>query len=950
MTSQFARVRTNPHTPACARRVITTVFFALWCAFDSAHAARNDSITDNGFSVPYEQAIGKMNDGEYDVAVIHLKNILQQNPEHIPSRILLGRAYLRQSYAIAAEKEFRNALWRGADKDHIFVPLANALFIQRKYEEILHDIKSTTPGLEASFEVLTIRGRANYELGRLDQAAKDFEHAVELADGEVNPLLGRASVANAQGDFEAALSDISRALDLEPKNAEAWYQRAEILRGRAKHENAQSAYSRAITYNENHMRARIGRASLSLFLGDFAAAADDAAYVNERSEANVTSAFILWQALLRLNRNDEAGKAFTTAADRLASLTDDSLKEQPSLLRIAGLIAFTKSEFERANHYFTRLLILRPQDNHIRKLLAGVQLRIGENEAASSTLYALTKIFPNDTELLVLLGEAHMNLGQYVAAADALERASRQNPDDLAIRTQLALSRVGAGEVDAAISDLKEMVSLRSATTSAGILLTTLQLKRDDTDEALASIATLHQVHPNNPIVKNLRGTVLLKRNDRMAATRAFKAALDVEPGFIPALYNLAQMSLDDADFDDAERRYNGILQLDPRSVPALMGLADIAITQRDRPKAVRLLERTIITDPTNRKPFKQLVELHLSFDDVNNATRAAEQLLENHYGSMDAFEMLARTQVAAGRRDDAMLSFRHAKQAAGFSGQDLLRIARSQVQIEDYAGARSTLLKAINSDLLEGAYAALVRLDLLLGSRDAATTRALELSEKMPGSALGHILVAEVSMDQGSYREAISSYRRAIAIDDGADQIIGLANAQHFNNDPQAAIITLRTWLQEHPSNLFVERELALRLIGVHQLDEAQRILERLSRTVKDDVVTLTTLARCYQIKKDGRAQATARTAYALRPEWSVSAETLGWILVTEGDSSAGLKYLREAFSRDKNPLTRFHIASALAELGRSEEAKDELKVLLKRGQALPWIASVEALYAEQP
>ncbi len=82
------------------------------------------------------------------------------------------------------------------------------------------------------------------------------------------------------------------------------------------------------------------------------------------------------------------------------------------------------------------------------------------------------------------------------------------------------------------------------------------------------------------------------------------------------------------------------------------------------------------------------------------------------------------------------------------------------------------------------------------------------------------------------------------------------------------------------------------------------------------------------------------------MRPDWSVSAYTLGWIMVTQSEVAEGLKFLRDVFSRDKNLLIRFHIASALHQLGRDQEAGRELKAIMRRGSGLPWIAGVENLY----
>lgn len=67
---------------------------------------------------------------------------------------------------------------------------------------------------------------------------------------------------------------------------------------------------------------------------------------------------------------------------------------------------------------------------------------------------------------------------------------------------------------------------------------------------------------------------------------------------------------------------------------------------------------------------------------------------------------------------------------------------------------------------------------------------------------------------------------------------------------------------------------------------------------------------------------------------------------MVTEGDAQGGLELLRNALSREANPLTRYHLAQALAELGRGAEARIELRKLLKAGQPVELVSEVQRYY----
>jgi Flp pilus assembly protein TadD len=86
--------------------------------------------------------------------------------------------------------------------------------------------------------------------------------------------------------------------------------------------------------------------------------------------------------------------------------------------------------------------------------------------------------------------------------------------------------------------------------------------------------------------------------------------------------------------------------------------------------------------------------------------------------------------------------------------------------------------------------------------------------------------------------------------------------------------------------------------------------------------------------------ARAQAERALSLDPQNAAFADTLGWILVKQGQLDAALRYLREA--RLRNPhdgQIRLHLAYALAKSGRTPEAREELVAALK----VPGIETLE-------
>jgi predicted Zn-dependent protease len=90
------------------------------------------------------------------------------------------------------------------------------------------------------------------------------------------------------------------------------------------------------------------------------------------------------------------------------------------------------------------------------------------------------------------------------------------------------------------------------------------------------------------------------------------------------------------------------------------------------------------------------------------------------------------------------------------------------------------------------------------------------------------------------------------------------------------------------------------------------------------------------YQLKGGGhstrpRAKTFAQEAYDTAPDNYAVMDTLGWIMVHEGDISLGLTLLRNALARSANiPEIRYHYAVALHRNGQSKTAAKELSSLL--------------------
>lgn len=901
----------------------------------------------------YEAGLARLNRGDARGAIADLLGVLASDRDHLPARIALGTARLRDGDPAGAEKELRLARGLGAAPEQVDAPLGNALLAQRKYNDLLELVRPAREGAGDGFEVAVLRGRALFELGRREEAATAFARAGVLAPDRPEPLLGLAQVAAANSDYGAALRAVDGAIARAPRSAEAWFRKGEILRERGDGAAALAAYDEAAKIEPAALRVRLARAAVQLAAGNDAAARADLDAVRSHNPDDLGAAFLDWQ-LLTGRGAPGAKAALALVTGKLATYDDATLESEPFLLRIAALVYRANGDAARAAGYLRRYVELKPNDRIMRRLQGEVLLELGEAEDAVAALGPLYRESPDDLDVLLPLGEALLEVGHYSEAEGVLARAAARAPTGEAIADKLALARLGLGNLDAALEGLDAALARAPQDQGGRMLLALLAFKAGDAPRARATLEALAREAPRDADVRNLLGVMRAADGDRDGARQAFTEALALAPKDSAPDYNLARLALAEGETDAARQRLEALVAREPRADQALMMLADLALAADDRAQAVRWLDRAVAAQPDALDAEARLVALRLELGQRSEALAAAARMVERHPEDALAVESLAAAEAANGQTDQARRHYRDAARYAGFDGAQLLRLAEHLEALDDVAEARRTLIKALGSGAATEAREALVRLEIRAKDFAAAARRLDELRGDEVGDTRADLLAGELELARGDAAAATAAYERAQQRLPSTEGVVGLADALIAAHELARAGETLEAWLAKHPDDLTARETLAQVYLKANRLERARPLFEALRAEAPDDPVVLTSLARLYQLNGDPRARALAERAVELTPDSALALDTLGWIRVTAGDAAGGLELLRNAISRQASPLVRYHLAQALTELGRLDEARAELRKVLRAGQPAALMDDAQRYYdglaAQQP
>jgi Flp pilus assembly protein TadD len=133
---------------------------------------------------------------------------------------------------------------------------------------------------------------------------------------------------------------------------------------------------------------------------------------------------------------------------------------------------------------------------------------------------------------------------------------------------------------------------------------------------------------------------------------------------------------------------------------------------------------------------------------------------------------------------------------------------------------------------------------------------------------------------------------------------------------------------------------------LAAGEFKPAASILEGLVKRYPNNGAALNNLAWAYSEQKDPRALATAEQAYKAAGTNPAVMDTLGWMLVEQGNSARGLPLLQKAVAGAPNaPEIRYHLAVGLHKSGDKNGARKELETLLAQNRPFPQLEEARSL-----
>jgi putative PEP-CTERM system TPR-repeat lipoprotein len=863
-------------------------------------------------------------------AEIQLRNAAAAEPGNSAIRLELARVYLELGNPNAAEAELFAAHWRGANEATAAPLMAQAMLEMGQLGDLLKNIPAghRPPKLES--QVRSYRGMAALGLGDLKTANAMFADATRLDPKSPIPLTGQARVLLQQRQYRPAQQVADKALQLDPRNANAIEVKALSLAAAGDFDTALRQLGSAIRANPNNFRALLDRANLELQHGKMALAEKDIAAARKAAPGSAIA--LLLQGFV------DAQKGNYREADRIFDKLRGIMTNVPATYLIAAQVKVKLGQTEQAEAYLKKFLAQAGDQPKAYEMLGVIALKRNNYESAIASLEKANRLAPSDTEILGILGQAYVAHGDMDKAKIVFDQAASRAPGDASLATRQALVDFASGDREAGLTKLKNVFKGGKGNISAGppLVLEALQSGRVDDAEDAAQALVAHD--PNDVAYQELMAAVKMAKRDFGGAESLLRRLLQKNPDLPSARRDLAQVYMLTNRAALAKKLYQDRLAAKPSDVSSMEALANIALQQKDDRSALQWLTQAQARAPSDPKPSLQMIAVLAARKQWPDALPRAQALQRKFNKDASVQDALAQVYFQSGNRAASLAAYREGVAKFRTSAILFAHYAGVLAAQKNFSGAAAAALQAAR---LDPRSVDLKRAYVSLSYRAAGPAGVLAASQKVFSEPTTATLVAADVLEANNNRPAaIALLEKDQDHNQTALTVSRLAVLYQRDNKPAKGIALLETWTKQHPADIQPQSVLAQLYSSSGRTADATKQYEWLAVRQPDNPTVLNNLAWLYSVKHDSRAKQVAEKALGLAPASGSIADTLGWILVNEGQIGDAIKYLQRASASMPGDQTiQYHYAVALSKTGKAEQARAVLEKTLqsKTGSGMP-------------
>lgn len=825
--------------------------------------------------------------GQYRAALIELRKAQQGNADAVELAVTQGQILLdlgqyravvdllREIEPAKRNKNINSLLLRGMIRAQ---KLASA-------ERLLEVADDLTIG-----EQVGARAEIAFLRGQLSQAKRLYEARLDALPDDVDASLGLASVVSAEGNKTEALALVDGVLSDHPKHTIARIARARILIESGDLAQAEDTLSAALI---DLPQTDIPRPEKNVILNLLV---DLLTKQGRTSEALVYSQSLSDEnpQATEMQRRFQEGMDYWEQGDLDSAKVafEEVYESSPSDTTgtMLGMIAYLQGNHERATDYFRRHTDPETASASVLGVMSRSLAKEGRLDEALAAVQKARKNTPNNTDIQGLEGLLLLASGQK-SGEGLVKRSLAKNPEQKDLWIALSRSYVESRSFDDAEKSLASGLQHFPDDFVLQRASIAVELAQKDFKGANKLLQRWMKTSPDNAGLQLLAGNAALVAGDLARAKAAFKQALASadKTHSAEAHAGLIKVYMLEPDLEQAEMQSRALIELDPESDVGYKYLVNaVEAQQKATPERIASMLNRYAQDTQLTTPQLVLAEYYFRHNQQSEALK-----------TLDAARTLA---PGAPRIEDMTVAV-------------IYQMARTALLADDLQAAREQALRALK---IRGDNLALrqflVRIELQAKNYDEAEKLITHLKIPPKRQYVVDELWGDLAVSREDYARGETHYIKSWE----AQQTDAVAHKLYklLKKQGKAVMPFLQDW-QTRKNSFAAELFIASEFLGRGDYGQAIRRYEGLLVAKPDHLVVLNNLAWSYHKMKDERARALAEKAVGIAGESAPILDTLGVILMADGDYKDAVSVLEQAATlAPDNAEIQGHLKQARAKL----------------------------------
>ncbi|MBU2979043.1 XrtA/PEP-CTERM system TPR-repeat protein PrsT [Alteromonas sp. C1M14] len=906
---------------------IPVLFFALLVYISSLSAAAASTFED------YEKALDAYNKKDYQTAFVHLKNSLQQDPNNLTAKILMGRLLLQNGYVRAAELEFKESMEMGADLNLVAGSLGTSWLFMNRYHDIVNFTDYKRLGSQQKSAWLQIRATACTKLGNEACAKKAYEQMLTLPFDRDDAYTGLAAIAMRKDDLKTAADLLAKSKAINQDNAILWRLTAQLSFRNGDVNTAIENFKHALSLNSDDPIALRNLVNIYIARDDYASARQYVDEIMARTPddplAILLNNWLMTQEDTVTTNTAEIQKLGNT----LSELSPDVVESQPLLIYISALTAYFNGNIEKAVGDFERYLAKNPDDLQGIKLLAKAYISTQRPKLALSLLEQKQSVLMQDLNAALLLGDLLIEQNKSFRANSLIRTLEARYPDSLQLQLFKIKLMTVRGQEKQALALLDANYEAQQLNPTFLFTYASMKMRFRDFEDAHKAVDGLIKIFPQKSDVYNLKASLFIQQEEFDKARTTLNKALSLNQESFAARFNLASLDAKTGNIAASTQRLDALLAQVPRHVPSQLLKAQNLIIVGSIGDAEKMYKNVLALNPNNQEARVKLVQISAKRGNLDDALYQLDKLLKKDFDNPTYVLQKADILISLERYQDAEKSLvlieemiQDKPKMLERYGNILIKLRRPDEALVSFSKARE-LAPYDNELALHTA-----KLQIALGKvTQAASTIASRIDSNQDNPNFWYVagLLAE---KKANYTKAAQAYSRALTLSANfAQPLLAAYKMASRGNNPNGFIAIARGLMKRQPEYLLPANLLAQHFYYSGEFDKAIPIYVQLASLpqVLNKSKVLNRLAEMSAQTDTLQASKWIAQAYKLKNSDPEILDTYGWVLAHEGKYQESLEMLRRSFSRQAtNPKLRYHLGYTLAKMGRDIEAREHLEI----------------------